>query len=90
MSDIPTSDVLLSVKDFSVDFVSADYKVEAVKKVSFDIHQGETLALVGESGSGKSVTAMSVMRLHEERVTKYQGTIHFIGSDVLQYTETEN
>lgn len=89
MSDILSRDVLLSVKDFSVDFVSADYKVEAVKKVSFDIHQGETLALVGESGSGKSVTAMSVMRLHEERVTKYQGTIHFNGSDVLQYTETE-
>ena len=37
--------------------------VRAVDGVSFDISQGEILALVGESGCGKSTIAMSVMRL---------------------------
>jgi len=37
----------------------------AVSDVSFDLHDGATLAVVGESGSGKSVTALSIMRLIE-------------------------
>ena len=35
----------------------------AVKHVSFDIGEAETVALVGESGSGKTVTALSILRL---------------------------
>ena len=29
--------------------------------MSFDLHEGETLAILGESGSGKSVTAQAIM-----------------------------
>lgn len=56
-------DPLLRIKDLSVSFKTPDREVEAVKKVSFDIKKGQTVALVGESGSGKSVTALSVMQL---------------------------
>ena len=80
---------LLKVSDLSVNFVSSEYKVEAVKNISFEINQGETLALVGESGSGKSVTALSVMRLHEERVTKYSGDINFLSKNVLKLSEEQ-
>ncbi|MGI9148954.1 MAG: ABC transporter ATP-binding protein [Chloroflexota bacterium] len=36
--------------------------VRAVDDVSFDLHQGETLALVGESGCGKTTTSRCILR----------------------------
>src|SRR4029079_646471 len=58
-----TNQKLLEVNDLSVAFRQGGRETLAVKRVSFEIRRGETLALVGESGSGKSVTALSVMKL---------------------------
>ena len=54
---------LVEVKDLSVNFKVEGGALEAVRRVSFHIEKGETLALVGESGSGKSVTALSLLQL---------------------------
>ena len=55
----------LVVEHLSVDFVTTERTVHAVRDLSFDIGRGETVAIVGESGSGKSVTALALMRLIE-------------------------
>jgi len=68
---------LLCVKDLYVDFKSSDRVFHAVKNVSFDVGQGETVALVGESGSGKSVTALSIMQL-----LPYPAALHKDGSSI--------
>src|SRR5689334_2242844 len=56
---------VLTVDGLSVDFVTSERTVHAVRNVSFEVGRGETVAIVGESGSGKSVTALSLMRLVE-------------------------
>lgn len=52
--------------------------VRAVDGVSFQVNQGETLALVGESGCGKSTTARAILRLEEPD----DGQIVFDGTDL--------
>ncbi|NOR42774.1 MAG: dipeptide ABC transporter ATP-binding protein [Gammaproteobacteria bacterium] len=81
---------LLNVKDLSVSFNTQNGLVDIINGVSFEIFSGENLAIVGESGSGKSVTALSVLRLHEEANTVYSGgSIEFQGKDLLSLKEGE-
>ena len=79
-----TARPLIEVKDLSVDFRSGETVTHAVKQVSFDIGDAETVALVGESGSGKTVTALSILRLLPYPAASHpSGTILFNGENLL-------
>ncbi|WP_312665278.1 ABC transporter ATP-binding protein, partial [Pantoea sp. CTOTU49201] len=54
---------VLAIQDLSVSFRGRSGENQALKGISFNIHQGEIVAVVGESGSGKSVTSLAVMGL---------------------------
>lgn len=81
--------VKLSVKDLAVHFETNAGMVQAVRGISFDLHEGETLAIVGESGSGKSVTSRSIIGILSGNARIQSGEIIYEGADILKYTEDQ-
>jgi microcin C transport system ATP-binding protein len=81
---------LLRIEDLSVAFGQPGERTAVVRGVSFDVRPGEKMALVGESGSGKSVTALSVLQLHDPSQSEYPGgRILFEGRDLLREPESK-
>jgi len=81
---------LLEVKNLTTQFFTTAGIVQAVDNVSFDIDEGETVAVVGESGCGKSVSALSILRLIPWPPGKIvSGSIHFAGQDLLALSDDE-
>jgi len=78
---------LLEIRDLSVTFGGwrGAPPVEAVKRASFTLDRGETLALVGESGSGKSVTALSILQLLPYPSARHtpESSIRFAGEELV-------
>ncbi|MFD0473525.1 ATP-binding cassette domain-containing protein [Nonomuraea thailandensis] len=61
MTEYPTE--ILRVEDLAVEFPTEDGVVQAVRGISYSLHEREVLGIVGESGSGKSVSSLAVMGL---------------------------
>ncbi|MEQ8816148.1 MAG: ABC transporter ATP-binding protein [Thalassobaculum sp.] len=76
---------LLSVRNLTKTFERDGKTVHAVRDVSFDILESESVGLVGESGCGKSTTSAMIMRLLDPT----SGEILFAGDD-LALTPSKN
>ncbi len=88
MSHTPATPIL-SVRNLTTSFVRDGRRTAVVRDISFDLAQGETVAVVGESGSGKSVTALSVMRLITAPGAGIEGSVRLDGRELLTLPEPE-
>ena len=84
-----SADIALEVKGLRTTLFLREGRVDVVRNVSFQLNDGETLALVGESGCGKTLTALSVIRLLPDppaRITA--GSVVLDGSDITGVPES--
>ena len=90
MSD-QKNDKILEVKNLKVSYHTYAGEVKSVRGVSFDLKEGEAIAIVGESGCGKSVTAKSVMGLIKEPQgeIKQGSEILYHGDNILNYNKKQ-
>jgi oligopeptide/dipeptide ABC transporter ATP-binding protein len=83
------SEPVLSVRGLRTSFPGAGGRIPVVDDSSFDIAEGEVLALVGESGCGKSMTALSTLRLVPRPGRIEADTLRLCGRDVLDLPVSE-
>ena len=86
----PTDGLLLEVDNLQVEFRTREGVAKAINGVSFDLHEGETVAILGESGSGKSVTAQAIMGILDSPPGFITGgEMRYCGQNMLAMTEEQ-
>ena len=76
--------IVLSARDIEVKFQVRSRVLTAIRNISLDIYDGETVAIVGESGSGKSVFTKTFTGMLETNGTISNGSVWFEGQDLTQ------
>ena len=79
----------LEVKNLTISFKTDNGLVQAVRNVSFDLDEEETLCIVGESGSGKSVTSKAIMGILANNAVVEGAEILYEGENLLEVSEEE-
>ena len=81
------SRVILEVNDLCVDYASSSGTAKAVDRVSFELSEGEFLAVVGESGCGKSTLLFAIARLLSPPAEVSGGKVLFSGQNMVALSD---
>ncbi|MBQ9932441.1 MAG: ABC transporter ATP-binding protein [Ruminiclostridium sp.] len=82
-------DNLLEIQNLTVELMSTRGIVYALSGVDLAVRPGEIHGIVGESGCGKSMTAKSILRLHNPQRSRMRGSIRFEGRELLDLSNRE-
>ncbi len=82
--------VLLSVRDLSVKFRVRGRILTAIRGISLDIYENESIAIVGESGSGKSVFTKTFAGMLDQNGFIDNGSIYFNDNELAKTDVTLN
>ena len=83
---ILSTEPILAAKDLEVQFTLRGEKLNAIRKCSLELYDGETLAIVGESGSGKSVFTKCFVGMLDKNGSITGGSILYNGQDLTKFT----
>jgi microcin C transport system ATP-binding protein len=86
---IPLAPVLLRADSLSVSYPGTEATAwfkkpprhQVLRKVSFELKQGQTIGVIGESGSGKTTLGMAVLGLLGDSAAEITGLVDVLGND---------
>ena len=82
-------EVVLEVKNLSIDIPVSQGVLHAVDKVNLHVGRGEILCVVGESGCGKSLTSLAIMGLLPKNAQRSAETLELKQEDLQKLTERQ-
>ncbi|MFC4505242.1 MULTISPECIES: dipeptide/oligopeptide/nickel ABC transporter permease/ATP-binding protein [Streptomyces] len=88
-SDTPPVGAVLTVRDYSIAFATAQGPRNVVDSIGFSVRPGEIFGLVGESGSGKTVTGLSLLGLLPPNGAVTSGSAWLAGTRISGLPERE-
>lgn len=92
-----------NIKFEQVSFTYPDTGIQAIKEMSFEIEQGQFVAIIGRTGSGKSTLANLIMRMYDVdegqisvdgtpikdfNLNNYRSQIGFVPQEVFLFSDT--
>ncbi|MEQ7800413.1 ABC transporter ATP-binding protein [Pedobacter sp. ASV1-7] len=98
-----TSQLAGNIKFDQVSFTYPDTGIQAIKDISFEIEQGQFVAIIGRTGSGKSTLANLIMRMYDvdkgsisvdnaplkdANLNDYRNQIGFVPQEVFLFSDT--
>ena len=94
---MPLAPVLLKANNLSVSYPGTEatswFKKspphQVLRKVGFELKQGQTIGVIGESGSGKTTLGMAVLGLLGDSAAQITGDVDVLGSDWQQLKSAE-
>jgi microcin C transport system ATP-binding protein len=86
---MPLAPVLLKTEGLSVSYPGTEStswfkkspRHQVLRKVGFELKQGQTIGVIGESGSGKTTLGMAVLGLLGDSAAEITGTVDVLGKD---------
>jgi len=82
-------DVLLEVRNLTVDYATSGDPVRAVDSVDLDLREGEFVGIVGESGCGKSTLLFAIAQLLSPPAQITGGEVEFRGQNLVAMNDRE-
>ncbi|WP_438979808.1 ABC transporter ATP-binding protein [Polynucleobacter sp.] len=94
---MPLAPVLLNTESLSVSYPGTEStswfkkspRHQVLRKVSFELKQGQTIGVIGESGSGKTTLGMAVLGLLGDSAAEITGDVDVLGHEWQQLKPVE-